>query len=147
MSLKDPTQKMSKSHPDPRSRILLNDSYNEIHAKVRQALTDSEVGISWAPDRRPGVSNLLEIAAALGKDGEEPIEVAKRYQNSSMREFKEGVADTINQVLDPIRTAFERLMQPAYQEYLDEIASNGARQADSHSRPVLEEVCQKVGLR
>merc|ERR1711939_634674 len=61
MSLKRPTQKMSKSDADPKSRILITDTREEIHAKVKGAITDSEPGISFDPEKRPGVSNLIEI--------------------------------------------------------------------------------------
>ena len=62
-SLKDPTQKMSKSDDDPRSRILLSDSNEAIAAKIRHALTDSVGDISYDPQKRPGVSNLIDICS------------------------------------------------------------------------------------
>lgn len=39
-SLRDPSKKMSKSDPDPKSRILLTDSDDVIHLKIRKAVTD-----------------------------------------------------------------------------------------------------------
>ena len=59
MSLKEPLLKMSKSHADPRSRILVNDDHQTISEKLRFALTDSMARISYDPINRPGVSNLL----------------------------------------------------------------------------------------
>lgn len=47
-SLRDPLKKMSKSDPDPKSRISLNDSPEDILKKIKKSLTDftSEVGTS-----------------------------------------------------------------------------------------------------
>ncbi|XP_013172332.1 PREDICTED: tryptophan--tRNA ligase, mitochondrial isoform X3 [Papilio xuthus] len=39
-SLRDPSKKMSKSDPDPKSRILLTDSDDAIRLKIRKAVTD-----------------------------------------------------------------------------------------------------------
>lgn len=39
-SLRDPTKKMSKSDIDPRSRICLDDSPDEIVTKIKKAVTD-----------------------------------------------------------------------------------------------------------
>lgn len=52
---------MSKSAVNPKSRILISDSKDEIEMKIRKAVTDSETHISYDPVRRPGISNLLCI--------------------------------------------------------------------------------------
>lgn len=41
------------------------DSPDEIRNKVRKAVTDSEAGILYDWDARPGVANLIDIAAAM----------------------------------------------------------------------------------
>ena len=41
------------------------DTADEIHAKVRKAVTDSEAGIEYNWDTRAGVANLLDMAAAM----------------------------------------------------------------------------------
>jgi tryptophanyl-tRNA synthetase len=61
-SLADPTLKMSKSHPNEKSRILLNDDEDVIRSKVKVAVTDSiETGITYDPENRPGISNLINL--------------------------------------------------------------------------------------
>ncbi|KAG8737961.1 Tryptophan--tRNA ligase, mitochondrial, partial [Ceratobasidium sp. 428] len=64
LSLRDPTQKMSKSSPNPASRILLTDPAETIEKKVRSAVTDSERGVTFDLTARPGVANLLTILDA-----------------------------------------------------------------------------------
>jgi tryptophanyl-tRNA synthetase len=65
MSLTDASKKMSKSDPSPRSKINLNDSTDEIRQKITKAKTDSILGITWDPQQRPELANLLQIFSAL----------------------------------------------------------------------------------
>ena len=67
MSLRDPFQKMSKSDNMEGSRINLNDSPDHIRKKVRKAVTDCTSEITFSPDKRPGVSNLISIYSAVTK--------------------------------------------------------------------------------
>ncbi|KAJ3038416.1 hypothetical protein HK097_003182, partial [Rhizophlyctis rosea] len=69
MSLRHPTNKMSKSDPSDATRINLSDTPDQIRSKIRKATTDTTLGISYDPDMRPGVANLLRIHSAFS--GEE----------------------------------------------------------------------------
>lgn len=60
-SLRNPVKKMSKSDPDPKSRICLTDSPDEIALKIRKSVTDFTSEISYDMEERPGVSNLINI--------------------------------------------------------------------------------------
>lgn len=145
MSLKRPTQKMSKSDPDPKSRILITDSEEEIHAKIRGAVTDSEPGISFDPERRPGVSNLIEILKHVTQSQQPSVHIAKDIGNVSMRAFKEKVAAEIVTALDGIRDNFLELMQPNNYTLHDEVFQ-GAYKARERSRKTLQDVKQALGL-
>src|SRR6187551_1354342 len=103
MSLKEPHLKMSKSHQDPRSRILLTDEPDDIRAKVKQALTDSVEGVTYDPANRPGVSNLLEIMAYLDSSGKDPTQIADEVGSTSMRHFKDSVSESIISSLSQFR--------------------------------------------
>lgn len=63
MSLKNPMKKMSKSDPD--GCLFLDDTPQVIKKKLMRAVTDSETEVRYDPNRKPGVSNLLEIHSAL----------------------------------------------------------------------------------
>ncbi|KAH1767608.1 hypothetical protein KXX41_005796 [Aspergillus fumigatus] len=67
MSLKEPTLKMSKSHADRRSRIILTDSPAEISKKINAALTDSELTITYDPRDVPAVVS-LDIKRSIVSD-------------------------------------------------------------------------------
>ncbi len=74
MSLRDGTKKMSKSDPSEQSRINLIDDADTIALKFRRAKSDSILGISYDPEKRPEASNLLTIFAALAERPRAEIE-------------------------------------------------------------------------
>ncbi|MCJ1375536.1 mitochondrial 37S ribosomal protein rsm10, partial [Loxospora ochrophaea] len=137
MSLKDPTLKMSKSHDDPRSRILLSDSPDEISKKVKLALTDSENRVSYEPLRRPGVSNLIEIASHLDSNGNSCCDLAREFETSSVRGFKENVATKISESLAAIRSKYLSLIDVDANDILRNIALDGATRAQDHAKQTL----------
>lgn len=146
MSLTDPTAKMSKSAANPKSRILLTDSESEIRRKVMAAVTDSIAGISYDPNRRPGVSNLVELLYHTrdGSDSGTLDELADQLRNVSMRALKEQVARSVELAIKPIREHYEAISQD--QRMLDEVAMSGAAKARESASLVLQRVKEAVGL-
>lgn len=143
MSLKEPRLKMSKSHMDSRSRIILTDSPEDIRKKVKVALTDSEAMITYDPSRRPGVSNLIEIISHL--DGTTCDQVALNYQHSSLRALKEHVSDLISTHLQPIREKYHSLMSDKT-GYLNNVAEQGAGAARANAEITMKQVREALGL-
>ena len=91
-------RKMSKSLGNA---IALSDSPDQVAAKIRAARTDSERRISYQPQTRPEVANLLALAGlCLGVD---PREVADRIGAGGAVELKRVVIDAVNDLLAPIR--------------------------------------------
>ena len=146
MSLKQPTVKMSKSHDDPRSRILISDSSAEINNKVRLALTDSMSGISYDPATRPGVSNLLSIMSYLDKDGRSCSNLADSYRKLTMRQFKEEVFGSIESRLSGIRDTYNRLIGDEREDALDDIARKGAAEAKRQADCTMARVKRAIGF-
>jgi tryptophanyl-tRNA synthetase len=145
LSLKDPTQKMSKSAPNPSSRILLTDSFNQIKAKLKTALTDSERSVSFDPVNRPGVSNLLTIYASCHGDGvSRPEDIAVTLQGKSYSEIKNIVASVVDHRLRPIRQEYERIRMD--EGYLRSVAEKGTMQATEIAARTMEEVKSRMGL-
>ena len=83
MDLQDPSRKMSKSAESDAGLIYLFDDPKVIERKVKRAVTDLDPpgpgAVRWDPGEKPGVSNLLEILAALR--GGKPAEIAGEYDN------------------------------------------------------------------
>ncbi|EKM56095.1 uncharacterized protein PHACADRAFT_174269 [Phanerochaete carnosa HHB-10118-sp] len=142
LSLKDPASKMSKSSPDVSSRILLTDTEKEIRKKIRGAVTDSVTGVTYDPVNRPGTSNLLTILAAC--TNEDIYELAKRYEIKGHGDLKNDVADAVVKLLEQPRAEFERLQ--GEQEYLSQVAREGAERATAYSTLTMQEVRKSVGL-
>lgn len=143
MSLKDPSSKMSKSDTDVRSRILITDTPEEIHRKLKGALTDSEARITYDPSSRPGVSNLIEILSYF--EGKPCDQIALRFQDSSLRGLKEHVAKTISCHLQPIREKYVSLME-GNSDYIEAIENQGALAARASAEQTMGLVKDVLGL-
>lgn len=143
MSLKEPALKMSKSHVDDKSRIILTDSPAEIHKKIKVALTDSAAGVTYDPVHRPGVSNLIEIVSHL--EGVSCEEIARESQHASLRVFKEHVADRITFYLQEIRDRYISLMEDRT-DYLENVAEEGAEAARANSQVTMRQLREAMGL-
>lgn len=96
MSLRDPTRKMSKSDAAPASRIDLTDDADAIRRKIARAVTDSEPAVSFDPETRPGVSNLVSLLATLTDRGEDDVVASMRGLRCSdlKAALTEGLVDT-----------------------------------------------------
>jgi tryptophanyl-tRNA synthetase len=64
-SLRDGTKKMSKSDPSDQSRIHIKDDKDLIYQKFKRAKTDSIAEITYDPESRPEVANLLNIYSSF----------------------------------------------------------------------------------
>ncbi len=133
---------MSKSSPDLNSRILLTDGTSKVRSKIKGAVTDSTLGVTYDPEARPGAANLLSILAAC--TGEDVETVASRYADKGHGEFKADVADAVEELIKGPRAEFERLRGET--AYLASIAEEGAAKARELSASTLREVRTRIGL-
>lgn len=151
MSLLEPEKKMSKSHENEKSRILISDSEEVIRKKFRSALTDSIENVTYEPEARPGVANLLEIIAHLDGVSRSPGEVAQDFQNMSvegsiMRVLKERAIEVVNKAMEPIREELVRLSDAKTESALDEIAEYGRERASMKAEKTMKAIRQAVGI-
>jgi tryptophanyl-tRNA synthetase len=121
MSLRDPTKKMSKSDWSPNSRIELTDSDDLISRKLRRAVTDTTNLVSYNPDERPGVSNLVSIYGAL--TSQTPDDVCQLMEGKDTAHFKSELVDCVSAVVSPIRRKILELQQD--QEFVIQILDEG----------------------
>ena len=146
MSLQEPHLKMSKSHLDLRSRIHINDGPEIVADKIRLALTDSIAGVSYDPEHRPGVSNLLNIMSYLDREGRTAEELAQACSYMNMREFKATVTSAVSEKLADARDKYNRIMSDRETHYLDDIAIEGSRKARQQAHTIMAKVRQVTGL-
>lgn len=137
---------MSKSHADPRSRVLINDSKGAIVMKIKHALTDSLTGITYEPKKRPGIANLLSLMSYLNDQARSCEELAQVYKDVGKREFKDEVAITIDTALGEIRERYTHLMKDTQSGYVEEVARNGAGSARRVAERTMSTIRNAVGL-
>jgi len=133
---------MSKSSPDVQSRILLTDEFAQIQSKIRSAVTDSQLGITFDPVNRPGVSNIVTILATC--TNKSPEEVAELYISKGHAQLKADTAEAVEALLRQPREEFKRLR--AETSYLEEIAKGGATRAREISEVTMALVRSQIGL-
>jgi len=136
---------MSKSDPDPLSRILLTDLPDEINKKIRLAVTDSESNITYDPDRRPGVSNLLDILSSFDPDHRSAEDLWVDFRYASMKAFKEHVARTLAESLRDIRERYLNLMLN-HNGHLERVAAIGRQKAVDHAESTMQSIRTSIGL-
>jgi tryptophanyl-tRNA synthetase len=99
MDLQHPERKMSKSVNSPLGTLLVLDGPEEITRKVKKAVTDTDGEVRFDPDKKPGLSNLLELLAV--STGRTPDEVAASYERYG--DLKQDVAEALIELLRPIQ--------------------------------------------
>ncbi|RPA87179.1 tryptophanyl-tRNA synthetase [Ascobolus immersus RN42] len=146
MSLTNPLQKMSKSDPQEKSKIILTDSEQVIKKKFYKAVTDNfaDMGIAIHPEQRPGLTNLINIYTHMEGLSRTPEEVAEEFRDISYKELKEKCIEVVNRELEPFRKEYARLMQE--DAYLEEVVLEGSRQAKESAVATMNLVRKAVGL-
>ncbi len=142
MDLQTPTAKMSKSTDSPQGTVNLLDSPDVIAKKIKSAVTDSDTEIRYDPEAKPGVTNLLDVYAAVTAT---PVAtVADGFGGQGYGALKTAVADAVVEFLAPLQTRFAELAEDT--DSVDEALATGAGKAGVLSAPVLERVRTAVGL-
>ena len=142
MSLQDPRKKMSKSDPNQNATIFLVDDNDAIRRKIGRAVTDSGTAITYDPDNRPGISNLVEIYHLA--TGESIESIVERFREASYAAFKAAVADALIAYLEPVRSRFHAIRSD--EASLSKLLLEGATRAARVATGTLRKVYRKVGL-
>uniref|UniRef100_A0A3Q2CRC4 Tryptophan--tRNA ligase, mitochondrial n=1 Tax=Cyprinodon variegatus TaxID=28743 RepID=A0A3Q2CRC4_CYPVA len=141
-SLRNPSAKMSKSDPQTMATITITDSPDDIALKIRRAVTDFISEVTFDPEQRPGVSNLVTIHAAVAKlSVEEALSQASGMDTGA---YKGLVSEAVIQRLTPIREELQRLR--ADRAHLEGLLAQGQLRARELAAPVLAEVRHRVGF-
>jgi tryptophanyl-tRNA synthetase len=140
--LTDPTSKMAKSAPEDAPGVVrMLDRPEVVRRKIMRATTDSESAVTYEPQAKPGVSNLLEILASCSRAGS-PADLASRYDSYSA--LKQDVANAIIAVLEPLQARYSTL--EADPRHVDDALAAGARKAHERAAPVLDRARAAIGL-
>jgi len=140
--LQNPTTKMSKSASSPNGLINILDDPKVTAKRIKSAVTDDETVIAYDRERKPGVSNLLEILSTI--TGETVERLVAQYEGKMYGHLKVDVAEAVVARVSPIRTrTLELLDDPAE---LDRLLAHGALKARETASATLEDVYEKVGF-
>ena len=142
MSLQDPDKKMSKSDTNTSNFVLIVEDPSSIIKKFKKAVTDSGSEVRYDEENKPGISNLINIYAAV--TDKNVIEVEHEFENARYGEFKAAVGEAVVSALTPVRERYAQLMQD--KGYLDEVLKYVRMKASEIASVTLKDVYEKVGF-
>jgi len=129
----DGSQKMSKSRGNA---IMLSATEDETAALIKKAKTDSERFITYDPESRPEVANLLMLISLC--TGEEPGRIAEKIGEGGGGKLKAALTEALNEKLRPLRA--ERKKLEADEAYIRQVLLDGVQKAQTVAGATLEEV-------
>ena len=144
MSLRDGSQKMSKSAESDMTRINLTDDVDMIANKIKKAKSDADVlpaeieGLSDRAEAR----NLVGIYAGLAGISQEAV--LTQFAGQGFGVFKPALAELATDVIAPISAEMRRLLADVAE--IDNQLAKGAQRAQAIAEPILDEVKQIVGF-
>ncbi|SHN16903.1 tryptophan--tRNA ligase [Actinacidiphila paucisporea] len=144
MDLQDPASKMGKSHDATAGIVYLLDEPDVVGRKVMRAVTDSEPGVTYDRQARPGLANLLEILASC--TGKEPAALAAAYDagGQGFGVLKRDTAEAVVELLRPLRARHAELS--ADPGHVDAVLREGAARARALARPTVDAAYRAIGL-
>ena len=142
MDLQEPTKKMSTTGGTEAGTVLVLDPPDVIRKKFKTAVTDSSREIRYAPDEKPGVSNLIEIlSVATGT----PIpEVESSYDGRGYGDLKGDVGEAVVELFAPMQAKYAELR--ADEAELRRRLKIGAEKARDTSAPTLDRMYERMGF-
>ena len=140
MDLQEPTNKMSKSGDGEAGIIYLLDDPASIVKKFKRAVTDSDNEVAFDRERKPGVSNLLEILAAA--TNESPASLATTY--TQYGKLKQDTGEAVAEMLRPIQTRYHELMADPAE--LSNLLALGKERASKVAQATLARAHSAIGL-
>ncbi|MBR0486523.1 MAG: tryptophan--tRNA ligase [Treponema sp.] len=129
----DGSAKMSKSLGNT---IMLSATEDETAKLVKKAKTDGQREITYEPETRPEVANLLRIISLC--TGEEPEAIANSIGNGGGGMLKDCLTEALNKELRPLREKRAELEKDP--EYIRKVLKQGVEQAREMAQKTLIEV-------
>jgi tryptophanyl-tRNA synthetase len=141
MDLQEPQRKMSTTGATEQGTVYVLDDPPTIEKKFKRAVTDSGSEIRRAPEK-PGISNLIEILAAVRGESFAAIESA--HADARYGDFKLAVAQAVVEHLRPVRERYAALR--ADEPALEATLAEGAEKARALARQTLADVRERMGV-
>ncbi|MFL5848689.1 MAG: tryptophan--tRNA ligase [Solirubrobacteraceae bacterium] len=139
--LQEPTRKMSTTGGSEQGTVLVLDEPDVVRRKFKRAVTDSGTDIVRADDK-PGITNLIEIAAVARATTPEAVEQA--FADARYGDFKVAVAEAVVDYLAPVRERYEAIRSD--EPELERTLAAGAEKARAIASEVVDDVRQAMGV-
>ena len=130
-------KKMSKSR---NNAIALPASADQTARLIRRAKTDSNPNITYEPESRPEVANLVLLTALC--ENASPEQVALEIGSRGAAELKRRAIDAVNERLRPIREHRAELMSD--RGYLRRVLLDGSATARAIAQDTLRQVSAAI---
>ncbi len=134
----DGSAKMSKSRGNS---IELAAGTDELARSIRRAKTDSERLITYDPETRPEVANLLQLIGLC--NGRNPDQIAQEIGDGGAGALKRLLIEELDAQLEPMRRRRRKLEQ--HPDYIDEVLGRGCAEARQRAAQTMKEVHQLLG--
>jgi len=141
-SLRSPDKKMSKSDPNPRGCVYITDTDDVIVDKVRKSVTDCQSEVTFDPESRPGVSNLVSIHAAV--TGATEDEIVRDASSLDTGQYKVRVSEALVEHLRPLRERITYYLD--HRDHLDKVFKAGNETATEIAQETMLQARKAVGF-
>jgi tryptophanyl-tRNA synthetase len=140
--LQEPERKMSTTGGTAQGTVYVLDEPDAILRKFKRAVTDSGTEIVRGADK-PGVTNLIEILAAVRHVSPETVEEEMRDARG-YGDLKVAVADAVSAELAPVQERYAAIREDA--GALEDLLAAGAEKARAIAAPTLADVREAMGV-
>jgi tryptophanyl-tRNA synthetase len=142
VDLQDPSATMSKSASSPAGIIELLEDPARSAKKIRSAVTDTGREVTFDPEQKPGVANLLTIYAALTGRGID--ELVSAYAGKGYGDLKKDLAAVVTEFTGPIQERTRNYLDDPAQ--LDKLLAIGAEKARAVASTTLAAAYDRIGF-
>ena len=136
----DGNQKMSKSR---NNAIMLCNTEDETAALIKKAKTDAERHITYDPENRGEVANLLNLISLC--TGEDPAAIADRIGDGGGGMLKKELTEAMNEYLRPLRKKRAELEKNP--EYIRSVLFKGIDRARKEAGETLDLVRTAMNMK
>jgi len=136
----DGSQKMSKSR---NNAVMLSANEDETAALIKKAKTDADRFITYDPQKRPEVSNLLLLISLT--TGQPPEKIAEEIGDGGAGQLKKILTESLNEYLRPLRK--RRTDLELNMDYIKQVLKDGVFEVRKIASKTLEEVIEVMNMK
>ena len=121
---------------------MLRSTKEEIITVVKKATTDSDKNITYDPENRPEVANLLTLISLMS--GKNQFDIAKEIGDGGAKMLKEMLIETTDSFLTPIRERRKHFEENP--QYVEKIIKKSIDKARYEANKTLQGVLKYMNM-